>query len=147
MSTFTRTFLPAAADAGLDIGTIGRHLPVFRRCVGSDAVVLVARCTRADRPYCGAYVLTLTRHRLVITRESRVVHRLRLHLDAPLSELSDVTWAADPTGTILLFSATAIDGVRERFAIRLRHRGSYEQLDRTLARIFGNPARPLAVAA
>jgi hypothetical protein len=107
---------------------------------------MVARCTRPDRPM-GEYVLALTRHRLVAVHESRVVHRVRLHLDAPLHELSEVTWGVDPTGTTLELAATAIDGIRERFAIRLRRRDQRHQLDVRLAEVFGSAPSPLASAA
>jgi hypothetical protein len=140
MDLFARTFLPAAADAGLDLPAISRHLPVFRYCLGADAVLLVTCCTRQDRPF-AEYVLALTRHRLVILHESRVVHRVRLHLDAPLHELADVRWAADPTGTTLELSATAIDGVRERFTLRPRRPDALARLDTRLAAAFG-AARP-----
>jgi hypothetical protein len=143
MDLFARTFLPAAADAGLDMPAIGRHLPLFRRCLGGDAVLLVSRCTRPDRPS-GDYVLALTRHRFVAVHESRVVRRVRLHLDAPLHELADVTWGLDPTGTTMELDATAIDGIRERFAIRLRRRAQRHQLDVRLAEIFGSGATPAA---
>jgi hypothetical protein len=146
MDLFARTFLPAATDAGLDMPAIVRHLPLFRRCLGADAVLMVARCTRPDRPM-GEYVLALTRHRLVAVHESRVVHRVRLHLDAPLHELSEVTWGVDPTGTTLELAATAIDGIRERFAIRLRRRDQRHQLDVRLAEVFGSAPSPLASAA
>src|SRR6266536_4333716 len=134
-----RPFLPAAPAGGLDLPAIGRHLPVFRRYLGTDAVLLVTRCTRPARPF-GGYVLALTRNRLVVVQESRVVHRLRLHLDAPLDELSEVSWRGDSTGTTVELSATAIDGVRERFAIR-RHPGA---LDRALRLAFGDGPPPLS---
>jgi hypothetical protein len=85
----------------------------------------------------GDYVLALTRHRLVAVHESRVVHRVRLHLDAPLHELSEITWGVDAIGTTLELAATAIDGIRERFAIRLRRRAQRHQLDVRLAEVFG----------
>src|SRR5437016_13980043 len=118
MDLFARTFLPAAADAGLDMPAISRHIPVFHRCLGGDSVLLVARCTRADRPFAGEHVLALSRHRLVVTHESRVVHRLRLHLDAPIHELADVAWAPDAGLTSVELAATAIHGIRARFTIR-----------------------------
>ena len=47
MDVFSRTFLPAAAEAGVAIPTVSRHMPIFRRCVESDdATVLVTRCLR-----------------------------------------------------------------------------------------------------
>ena len=48
MDVFSRTFLPAAAEAGVAIPTVSRHMPIFRRCVEpDDATVLVTRCVSA----------------------------------------------------------------------------------------------------
>ena len=110
MDLFARTFLPAAADAGLSMPTISRHIGIFRRCVGQNTPVLaVAHCVRADRPLAGPHVLVLSTHRLVVTHESRVVHRIRLHLDTALAEMSGISWTADPRRGALEFVATAID--------------------------------------
>src|SRR3712207_4766681 len=93
MDVFSRTFLPAAAEAGVAIPTVSRHMPIFRRCVDSDdTTVLVTRCQRSERPLAGEYLLLLTYRRLVVTQETRVLHRLRLHLNANLRHLSNVTW-------------------------------------------------------
>ncbi|MFC8845737.1 MULTISPECIES: hypothetical protein [unclassified Micromonospora] len=136
MDVFSRTFLPAAAETGLAVQAVSRHVPVFRRCVGAgDATVLVARCGRPDR-VAGEYLLLLTHRRLVITRQSRVLHRLRLHLNAELCELSDVTWSADPRRPAVELAATAIDGVRERFVIRVQHPRQVWQLDALLHHAF-----------
>jgi hypothetical protein len=146
MDAFARTFLPAAADAGLDMPTITRLLPAFRRCLGTDSVLLVARCTRADRPLAGEHVLALSRHRLVVTHESRLVHKLRLHLDAPIHELSDVAWAPDGLLTSVELAATAIDGIRERFTIKVRHPELVWHLDETFGYVFEGADRSLAAA-
>ncbi len=146
MDAFARTFLPAAADAGLDMPTISRHLPVFRRCLGADPVLLVTRCTRADRPLAGEHLLVLTRHRLVVTHESRLVHKLRLHLDAPIHELAHVRWAPDPLLTSVQLAATAIDGIRERFTIKLRHPELVWHLDETFGYVFQEADQHLAAA-
>ena len=146
MDAFARTFLPAAADAGLDMPTISRHLPVFRRCLGADPVLLVTRCTRADRPLAGEYLLVLTRNRLVVTHESRLVHKLRLHLDAPIHELAHVRWAPDPLQTSVQLAATAIDGIRERFVIKVRHPELVWHLDETFGFVFQSVDAGLAAA-
>ena len=113
MDVFSRTFLPAAAEAGVPIPTVSRHMPVFRRCVEpDDTTVLVSRCA-------GDFLLMLTSRRLVVTRESRFLHRLRLHLNADLRHLSNVTWNPDARESVVEVSATAVDGVRERFRTRL----------------------------
>ncbi|MFG1802795.1 hypothetical protein ACGFI4_21875 [Micromonospora carbonacea] len=141
MDVFSRTFLPAAAETGLAVQAVSRHVPVFRRCVGAgDASVLVARCGRPDRA-AGDYLLLLTHRRLVVTRQTRVLHRLRLHLNAELGELSDVTWSADPRQPAVELAATAIDGVRERFVIRVQHPRQVWQLDALLHHAFSTRLR------
>ena len=145
MDLFARTFLPAATDAGLDMPTISRHLPIFRRCLGGDSILLVSRCTRPDKPLAGEYVLALSRNRLVVSHETRLVHKLRLHLDAPIHELSDVRWTPDPVRGCVEFSATAIDGIRERFTVKVRHPKLVWQLDETFGYVF--TTAPLAVPA
>jgi len=61
MDVFSRTFLPAAAEAGVAIPTVSRHMPVFRRCVEpDDTTVLVSRCYRPDTPLAGEFMLLLT---------------------------------------------------------------------------------------
>jgi hypothetical protein len=148
MELFARTFLPAAADAGLSMPTISRHIVIFRRCIGAtNPVLAVARCVRADRPLAGPHLLVLSPHRLVVTHESRVVHRIRLHLDAPLDELSAISWTPDPRRGALEFVATAIDGARERFWIQARHPRSTAVLEATLGRVFRTAGHALAPAA
>ncbi|MEG3634443.1 hypothetical protein [Micromonospora palythoicola] len=142
MDVFSRTFLPAAAEAGLAVQTASRHMPVFRRCVGSgDATVLVTRCSRPDRPVHGEYLLLLTHRRLVVTRQTRVLHRLRLHLNTELRELSHVTWSPDPRLHCVELAATAIDGIRERFLIRTQHPKQVWQLDALLDHAFRTRVR------
>ncbi|MER7461072.1 hypothetical protein [Micromonospora sp. NPDC126480] len=142
MDVFSRTFLPAAAEAGLATQTATRHMPVFRRCVGSgDATILVTRCSRPDRSTTGEYLLLLTHRRLVVTQQTRVLHRLRLHLNTELRELSNVTWSPDPRLHSIELAATAIDGVRERFLIRARHPKQVWQLDALLNHAFRTRVR------
>jgi hypothetical protein len=137
MELFARTFLPAAADAGLPMPTISRHIVIFRRCVGpANPVLAVVRCIRAERPLAGPHVLVLTPQRLVVTHESRVVHRIRLHMDAALADLSAISWTADSRRGVLDFVATSVDGVRERFWIPARHPTSVAALEATLGYLF-----------
>ena len=120
MDVFSRTFLPAAAESGVAIPTVSRHLPIFRRCVEpDDATVLVMRCVSPDRPLAGEFLLLLTNRRLVVTQETRLLHRLRLHLNANLRHVSDVTWSPNPRMSTVDVAATAVDGVRERFRMYL----------------------------
>ncbi|MBX7269652.1 hypothetical protein KIF24_29000 [Micromonospora sp. Llam7] len=150
MDVFSRTFLPAASEAGLAVQTATRHMPVFRRCVGSgDATVLVTRCSRPERPVTGDYLLLLTHRRIVVTRQTRVLHRLRLHLNTELRELSHVTWSPDARLHCVELAATAIDGIRERFLIRTRHPKQVWQLDALLNHAFRtrvHSAQPRVVA-
>ncbi len=137
MDLFARTFLPAAGDAGLSMPTISRHITIFRRCIGpTDAVLLVSRCVRPDRPLAGEHLFVLSRGRLVVTHEGRLAHRIRLHLDAPIHELSYVTWAPDHRVSSLEFAATAIDGIRERFWIQARHPKAMSTLEAALGYVF-----------
>ncbi|HYN96510.1 MAG TPA: hypothetical protein VES42_21930, partial [Pilimelia sp.] len=137
MDVFSRTFLPAAAEAGLAIPTVGRHLPIFRRCVAQgDAATLVARCLRPDRPLRGEFMLLLTERALVVTRETRLLRRVRLHLNAELRHLHNVTWNPDPRLPAVELAATAVDGVRERFLIRAGHPKQVWHLDALFAHAF-----------
>ncbi|TDC38752.1 hypothetical protein [Micromonospora sp. KC213] len=143
MDVFSRTFLPAAAQTGLAVQTVSRHMPVFRQCVGSgDATILVARCSRPDRAATGEYLLLLTHRRLVVTQQTRVWHRLRLHLNTELRELSNVTWSPDPRSQSVMLAATAIDGVRERFVIHTPHPKQVWHLDTLLHHAFRTRLRP-----
>jgi len=91
MVVFTRAFTAA-------------HLAVLRRGVDpEDPTVLAAR-------HSGGFLL-LTRHRLVVTRRTRFLHRLCLHLNANLRHLSNLSWSADARQQALTVNLTAVDGV------------------------------------
>jgi hypothetical protein len=88
------------------------HLAVLRRGVDpDDPTVLAAR-------HRGGFLL-LTRHRLVVTRRPRLLSRLRLHLNANLRHLSNLSWSADARQQALTVNLTAVDGVREKFVLQL----------------------------
>jgi len=150
MDVFSRTFLPAAAEAGVAIPTVSRHMPIFRRCVEpDDATVLVTWCISPDRPLAGEFLLLLTYRRVVVTQETRVLHRLRLHLNANLRHLSDVTWNPDLRTSVVDVAATAVDGVRERFRMRLAEPEQVWHVDALLKHAFRERRTrvPAAVAA
>jgi hypothetical protein len=150
MDVFSRTFLPAAAEAGVAIATVSRHMPILRRCVEpDDATVLVTRCVNPDRPLAGDFLLLLTYRRLVVTQETRVLHRLRLHLNANLRHLSNVTWSPDLRSAAVEVAATAVDGVRERFRMRLGAPEQVWRFDAMLGQVFRErgPGGSLPVAA
>jgi hypothetical protein len=148
MDVFSRTFLPAAADAGVAIPTVSRHMPIFRRCVEpDDPAILVTRCTRPDAPMTGDFLMVLTYRRLVVTRETRVLHRLQLHLNANLRHLSNVTWSPDVRDTAVEMCATAVDGVRERFKMRLGDAEQVWHFDALLKHVFSERRRNVSLAA
>jgi hypothetical protein len=119
--------------------TVSRHLPVFRHCVeANDATALVARAHRPDRPLGREFLLLLTYKRLVITQESKLLRRLRLHLNAEIRHLSNITWHPDPRLAAIELAATAIDGIRERFWIHASHAKQVWHLDA----LFSHVLRP-----
>ncbi|GGK32625.1 hypothetical protein GCM10010124_26720 [Pilimelia terevasa] len=145
MNVFSRTFLPAAREAGLAVSTVSRHLPVLRQCVGpGDAVSLVARCFRPERPQREDFLLLLTRRRLVVTRQGWPLSRLRLHLNAELRHLRHVSWTADPRNGVIELAATAVDGVRERFCTRVPQPHQLWRLDDLFTQVFRGEAAAAA---
>ena len=148
MDVFSRSFLPAAAEAGVPLASVSRHLPIFRRCVDpDDSTVLIARCLKPDQPRAGDFMLLVTGRRLVVTRETRVLHRLRLHLNANLRHLSEVTWSPDVRRSSLEVAATAVDGVRERFRMRLAEPEQVWHFDDLLKHVFLDRPRSVPLAA
>jgi hypothetical protein len=95
----------------------------------------------------GEYLLLLTYRRLIVTQRSRLLQRLRLHLNTDLRHLSNVTWTPDPCLSAVELAATAIDGIRERFLIRAGHDKQVWQVDALLNHVFRSragrrPAQP-----
>jgi hypothetical protein len=137
MDMFSRTFLPATAGAGIPIAAVIRHMHVMRHCVEpDDGAVLVTRCARPDRPLSRDYFMVLTCRRLVITQETRLLHQLHLHLNTELRHLRNVVWHPDPhLGTVEL-AATAVDGIRERFLIKVGHPKHVWRLDALFSYVF-----------
>ncbi|MFG1606986.1 hypothetical protein [Actinoplanes sp. NPDC049265] len=147
MDVFSRTFLPTATEAGIPLATVTRHLPVIGRCVDpDDPAVLVARVRPASQ-LGGEFLMLLTYRRLVVTRETRVLHRLQLHLNAHLRHLSHVTWAIDPRDSTIEMCATAVDGVRERFQMRVTDPAHGSRLDAVLKQVFTERRRNVSLAA
>jgi len=145
MDVFSRTFLPATAEAALPIPTVSRHMPLIRRCVEpDDATMFITRCLRPDRPPGGQHLLLLlTRRRLVVTHETRMLRRTRLYLNARLGDLHNVSWRADDRQCAIELAATAGDGLRERFWITLGDRTRVSHVDALLSHVF-RPRLPAA---
>ena len=147
MDVFSSTF-HRAADAGSALPAANRHLPIFRSCVDQDdAAVIAARCSRPGTSMGGDYFLLLTERRLVVTRESRFLHRRRLHLNACLRHLSNVSWRLDLAKPGIEIAATAVDGVRERFRLRLPDAEAVWAAEELLRQVFHGPRRETAAAA
>jgi hypothetical protein len=137
---FDRTFQIAATEAGLPVEALARHLPIFRRTVGAgQTVLLVARCGRLDQPNAADHLIVITRDRVVITSESRSLHRARLHLNAAVAALMNVRWQPDAGLTAVEFAATALDGVRERFLIEAPDAAGVSHVDAVLGYVFRPP--------
>ena len=65
-----------------------------------------------------------------------MLHRLRLHLNANLRHLSNVTWSPDLRQSAVEVAATAVDGVRERFRMRLGEPEQVWHFDALLKHVF-----------
>ena len=146
MDAFARTFLPAAAEAGLSLPTVNRHLPVFQRCVEPDDTTVLVTRVRPASSRRGDFLLLLTHRRLVMTRETRILRRLQLHLNANLRHLSHVAWSTDLRDSSIEMSATAVDGVRERFQMRLGDNEDVMYLEGLLKHVF-TESRNVSLAA
>jgi hypothetical protein len=137
LDRFSRTFLSAAFASGARRSRVSRHAPVLRSCVGDrDSALALARCGNSGRRVRSYQLLLLTRNRLVVTTEDRLTRRLRLHLNAELHHLADVTWTSEPALGVIKLSATAIDGVREHFSLELGSATRVEQVGRLLTEAF-----------
>ncbi|MEU4691938.1 hypothetical protein [Actinoplanes sp. NPDC023714] len=146
MDVFARTF-HQAADAGSASPAANRHMTIFRSCVDQDdAAVLVARCAKSGLLFSGGSYLMLTQRRLVVIQEMRPLHRQRLHLNANLRHLSNVSWQLSRSGIEL--ALTAVDGVRESFRLRLGDAATVWRVEELLRQAFhGRRAEPVAVPA
>lgn len=136
LDEFSRTFLPLAEQAAVAAPTLDRHLPLLRQHVAeTETALLVAQCVRPEKPAAGPHLFLLTNERLVITRDSRLLGRPRLHLRALVAELEAVTWQPDPAGASVDVALTLADG-RRRFWIRTLHARQLWRFDAVLAKVF-----------
>lgn len=139
MDTFGYSLLPAAARAGLDTTTVSRHLPLFRRAVNRDEVTLAVAYAR------GGLLVLLTDAHLVITHQTRPLHRIRFHLHAGLDELRPVDWATDPARHALALHLRLRDR-EHRYLLRPGYPADPDRLATAFRHAFdpaaGAPARP-----
>src|SRR5262245_36955847 len=141
MDVFSRTFLPASEEAKLPIPKVSRHMPAIRRYVKPDEpTFFINRCLRPERPLRGEHLLLLTQRRLVVTRETRFMHRIQLHLHAELGHLTNVDWTPDLRVCALELAVTTRSGIRERFWIKLGTKTRVWHLVALLSHAF--PPRP-----
>ncbi|GAA1748192.1 hypothetical protein [Luedemannella helvata] len=133
---FSRTFLPLVTQAGVPTQVVDRNLPVLRRHVaGTDTAVMVAQCVRPEKPAAGPHLFVLTRTQLVVTYESRLWRRPRLHLRSRIEDLEAVTWRADPAGASVDVAVTCATG-RQRFWIRTLYPRQLWRFDAALEKVF-----------
>lgn len=138
MDVFSRTFLPATSEARLPIPVVSRHMPILRRCVSpAEQTLLVARCHRpGGTAMVGSFLLLLTNRSLVLTYETRLLHRVRLHLATDVRGLHHVTWTPDPRLRTVELAASTAEGVRERFWISVTDTRRIWHLDALFSHAF-----------
>lgn len=147
MDRFSRTLLAASAESGLATITLSRHVPSLRRNLRSDdEVVVLTPCLRAGGGFPGEFLLLLSKRRLVMTRQSKLLNRVRLSVDAPLSEISDVHWSTEPSMPGIEVAFTYAEE-RHRFWINAQHSRHAWRLEAALARTFRRPLQSIAEAA
>jgi hypothetical protein len=152
MDLFSRSMLASSAEAGLTTTALSRHVPLLRRNIKpSDQVSLLSRCVGSDGLDRGDHVLMLTGERMVVTRQSRLLGRVRLCLDAPVAAIENLRWSADPAGPGVELNFTVLEGPgateprRWHFWLPASHAKRVWRVDALLARAFRRPkatARP-----
>jgi hypothetical protein len=157
MDLFSRTMLACSAEAGLTSTALTRHVPLLRRNIGAgDQVSLLSRCVGSDGLGSGDHVLMLTGERMVVTRQSRLLGRVRLCLDAPVDAIENLRWSADPAGPGVELNFTVLEGPgatephRWHFWLPATHAKRVWRIDALLARAFRRPkadARPATARA
>lgn len=150
MDLFSRTMLASSAEAGLNTTTLSRHVPLLRRNIRpTDRVELLTGCIGSDGLGSGDHMLMLTSERIVVTRQSRLLGRIRLCLDAPVTAVENLRWSADPNGPGVELNFTVLEGPgaaaphRWHFWLPASHAKRVWRIDALLARAF---RRPQAVA-
>ncbi|GIG63743.1 hypothetical protein [Phytomonospora endophytica] len=147
MDRFSRTLLAASAESGLATITLSRHVPSLRRNLRSDdEVLMLTPCLRAGGGFPGEFLLLLSKRRLVMTRQSKLLNRIRLSVDAPIAELSDVKWTTEPSTPGIEVAFTYAEE-RHRFWISAQHSRHAWRLEAALARTFRRPLQSIAEAA
>jgi hypothetical protein len=108
-------------------------------------VSLLSRCVGSDGLGSGDHVLMLTGERMVVTRQSRLLGRVRLCLDAPVAAIENLRWSADPAGPGVELNFTVLEGPgatephRWHFWLPATHAKRVWRIDALLARAFRRP--------
>ncbi|WP_211116511.1 hypothetical protein [Glycomyces buryatensis] len=146
MDLFSRTMLASSAEAGLTTTALARHVPLLGRNIpAGDRVSLLTGCIGSDGLGSGDHILMLTSQRLVVTRQSRLLGRVRLCLDAPVSAVENLRWSADPNGPGVELDFTVLEGPdaaephRWHFWLPASHAKRVWRIDALLAREFRRP--------
>ncbi|WP_198586914.1 hypothetical protein [Glycomyces xiaoerkulensis] len=155
MNRFSRTMLASSAEAGLTQTALSRHVPLLCRNVRpGERVSLLTGCVGSDGLAGGDCILMLTSERLVVTRQSRMLGRVRPCLDAPIRGVEHFRWSADPKGPGVDLGFTVPEGAgaagpgRWHFWLPAEHAKRVWRIDAVLAREFRRPgavaeARPM----
>jgi hypothetical protein len=139
MDEFSRTLLPAAAESGIPLTTVSRHMPVLRRGIAeTDTVLVAARAILSDRPWYGDLMLMITESRLVVTREKKLLRRIKPYVDASVPGVKNVTWKADPRQSEIELAFT-LGNTRHRFLMDVPDRHQVWRLDAVFGRLFLQP--------
>ncbi|WP_162181636.1 hypothetical protein, partial [Glycomyces tenuis] len=114
-----------------------------------EPVALLTGCIGSDGLASGECLLMLTSGRIVVTRQSRLLGRIRSCLDAPVKAVENLRWSADPNGPGVELNFTVLEGPgaaaphRWHFWLPASHAKRVWRIDALLARAF---RRPQAVA-
>jgi hypothetical protein len=145
LNRFFPATVPCTVGAtGAPARVFARHAGVLRRCAGERETALVVaavdRTVGSARHPFGRHarrdILLLTRNRLVVTTQCRFLRRLRLYLSVDPHQLTDVTWTPEPEFGLVRLAATAVDGVREHFVIRLGDAARVARVDELFREVF-----------
>ncbi|MEV6845359.1 hypothetical protein [Actinoplanes sp. NPDC051411] len=118
----------------------GTHMNLLSRCIEpTDKPVLVGRWAQG--------FLLLTRRRLVITRRSNLLHRMRLHLNTNVRHLRDVNVTVEDRGRALVVNLTAVDGIRERFQLRMNDEERARRAEELFRSVLDEQTKSFAIVA
>jgi hypothetical protein len=136
LDLLTKSVFEAAAATDMPTASVNKLLAILRTALSpDDEAVLLRTCNRADRKWQGELVLTVTRTRLVLTRE-RLFRGIQWYLDAERDGLADVRWGAHQRWPLLELSFD-YHGIGYLLWLWARQPQQMVALESALARAFG----------